>query len=533
MRRGQGMRRTVFGVPVQVVLIGALVAGTLLPAGASAQGVDVTVYGGGGGGGGGGIAIGPTTTTTTTTTPSNVQVSQPTPTTVAVSGTVSVSSSGGVQASFDAAAVQTAIGQAQSTSATTIELQATPPASAQVAPNAPTTISLTANAAQALAASGKSVVVSTPGGQVTLSAADVQALSQAATAGTTVTITITVVPESSAGASSTSSIQSFAGGTAVFSPTAQVRLLATGSGASSSAGATPAATGLEQVSNAVQIGVSVQSASGTTTQASVALPKPVTISIPLNTSQVNAQNLPLAGVYLQDPQTQGWTYVGPCGAPAAACAGQISLTSGNASVSVASLGTYAVLVDNVQFADMAGNWAEADVDVAAAHHIVDGVTATTFDPNGAVSRAQFSAMIDRLLMLPTPSTAPTFSDVPSDAWYAPDVAAAAAAGIVTGFPGGTFEPNATITREQMALMIYRAMTTGGAPGSVTSDQENTLIGRFPDGSKVSSWARLAVAVALNEQILTGEPSGLVPQGTATRAEAAVMLKRLLSYFGAF
>lgn len=111
-----------------------------------------------------------------------------------------------------------------------------------------------------------------------------------------------------------------------------------------------------------------------------------------------------------------------------------------------------------------------------------------------------------------------FNDVDGGAWYAEAVRWAASEGIVTGVSGTIFAPNAEITREQFAAMLWRY---AGAPVG-----GGMAVSEFTDGASVSDYAADAVTWALSEGVLTGMGDGaLAPQGTATRAQAAAMLMR--------
>ena len=118
-----------------------------------------------------------------------------------------------------------------------------------------------------------------------------------------------------------------------------------------------------------------------------------------------------------------------------------------------------------------------------------------------------------------------FSDVPGDAWYAQGTVWAVEAGIVSGYGDGQFGPNDAITREQLALMLYRYAQNL----KLTTDTGASLTA-FGDGEQVSSWARQALSWAVGAGIMSGTPENtLNPGGTATRAEAAVMVSQFVAW----
>jgi len=231
------------------------------------------------------------------------------------------------------------------------------------------------------------------------------------------------------------------------------------------------------------------------------------------------------GVYYFDKTTGQWVYEG----------GKVDLTSGTVTVNVNHLSTYAILEDTQTFADLSqAPWAESDIQIMIAHHVIDGTSATTFEPNASVTRAQFTAMVDRALGLHVPAVVTTthFTDVSPTDWFAGDVEAAVTAGIVSGFPGGTFQPNAPITREELAVMMARAMTAAGQPATVSAAQAASALATFKDAGTVDTWAQSGMGIAISQKVINGESATtLDPTGQATRAQATVMLKRLLVYLG--
>lgn len=176
------------------------------------------------------------------------------------------------------------------------------------------------------------------------------------------------------------------------------------------------------------------------------------------------------------------------------------------------------------FADVAQDaWYADAVDFAAGRELLRGVAADRFAPNTTLSRGMLATVLCRLEGAEGETRQSDFSDVGADAWYAQAVAWAAAEEIVVGYADGSFRPDAPITREQLAVMLYRYAETQG----MRTGGRDTLRS-FSDSGSVSDWARDAVAWAVDSGILAGRPDGtLDPAGTATRAEAAAMLQRLV------
>lgn len=173
----------------------------------------------------------------------------------------------------------------------------------------------------------------------------------------------------------------------------------------------------------------------------------------------------------------------------------------------------------ISFADMNGHWAQAKVESLAALGIVNGYSDGTFLPEKKVTRAEFSKMLCLTLGLSGDSYRADFADVASDDWYAPYVLALSGKGIVNGY-NGSFNPESNITRQDAAVMTWRALQLKGvAQGSKTS---------FADGDSVSDYARESVELLAGLGIINGYNGSFNPMGNTTRAETASILNNVLS-----
>ena len=250
-----------------------------------------------------------------------------------------------------------------------------------------------------------------------------------------------------------------------------------------------------------------------------ALPQPLQVQLAYNPSQT--ANPGLVGVYL----------VSGGNTPVYASSGLAN--SNTVPATISSLGQYAPLAAVPTFVDTQGFWAEKDIAIAAAHHLVEGVNATHFDPNALVTRAQFTVMLARALGLaPLGASAISslpFTDVSPTVWYAGTIAAAVQDGLVSGINATHFAPDAPITREQMAVLIGRMLALqNNAPPVPTATQQATLLAPFTDAATISSWAAASVAEMIQEGVMKGRSTAtFAPLAPATRAEAAVMLVRAL------
>jgi hypothetical protein len=190
---------------------------------------------------------------------------------------------------------------------------------------------------------------------------------------------------------------------------------------------------------------------------------------------------------------------------------------------------YTVIQGNKSFDDLAGHWSKADVEKLASKLIIQGQADERFEPETQVTRAEFAAMLVRALGYQAkPVQQPTFKDVAPTDWYLEAVEAAVQAKLIEGIGPDTFSPNLPITREQMAVMIASAMKLAGKPVQASANQD--LLGLYQDQSQISVWAKEPLSAALQASILTGRSESLLaPAANSTRAEAAVVLKRLLIY----
>lgn len=167
-------------------------------------------------------------------------------------------------------------------------------------------------------------------------------------------------------------------------------------------------------------------------------------------------------------------------------------------------------------------WYHLSVDYVLTHKMMNGVSSRAFAPNANLTRGMLVQILYNLEGKPK-GIAAYFSDVQADAWYAEAVGWAAANKVVTGYADGTFRPNAAVTREQAAAILYRYAQSKGIDVSVG---ENTNILSYVDVQQASEYAIPALQWAVGAGVLNGKNGGrLAPTGTATRAEIAAIMQR--------
>ena len=252
--------------------------------------------------------------------------------------------------------------------------------------------------------------------------------------------------------------------------------------------------------------------------------KSVQVALPYDPAKLAGASEDSLGAYRLNETTNEWEFVG----------GTVDKTGKSVIVDLNHFSKYAVMAYQKTFTDLAGHWAKADVELMAARRVVTGMTDTTFGPDLNVTRAQFAALLQRSLGLTEESgAAGQFTDVQNGDWFFGAVEAAAKAGLVKGYDDGAFRPEQLITRQEMAVMVTRALTYSGKTTSLNASEVSTLLAGFSDAAEIGSWASEAAAIAVKLGIVQGRAADLyAPASNATRAEAVVMLKRMLAATGA-
>lgn len=173
-----------------------------------------------------------------------------------------------------------------------------------------------------------------------------------------------------------------------------------------------------------------------------------------------------------------------------------------------------------EFADVpADHWAKSIIKEVVLRGDANGVSETEFEPERSITRAEFAKLMLNTLDLEETDYTGGFSDVSADDWYAGAVQTVADQGLMEGFDGA-FQPEAYITREEMAKVVYEAYIAGGGEAIADADLS------FSDVSDISDWALEAVTQASALELINGNPDGsFAPAAQATRAEAVTIINR--------
>lgn len=181
------------------------------------------------------------------------------------------------------------------------------------------------------------------------------------------------------------------------------------------------------------------------------------------------------------------------------------------------------------YGDVTAEWMKADAAAASAALIVSGESPTAFGPDVRVTRAQFVSMLVRALgWIPDRATG-IFADVDPGSKYAADVELAKKLGLAQGVSDSRFDPDGAVTREQMAVLLANALRLAGAGSEAATA---SALDKFADRATIAPYAREALALLVDRDILRGvSPSALAPKAGVTKAQAAVVVMRMLRGLG--
>ncbi|MCI8397336.1 MAG: leucine-rich repeat protein [Clostridia bacterium] len=185
------------------------------------------------------------------------------------------------------------------------------------------------------------------------------------------------------------------------------------------------------------------------------------------------------------------------------------------------------LIDNsMQFADVDYNhWAADAIAFATSRGLFEGIGDSKFAPDTNMSRDMLVTVLHRLEDTPVSNEVMYFPDVNGDAWYAEALQWATANKIISGYGNGTFGPNGNVTREQIAVILYRY---ANAIGMRTDERGYT--NQFKDGDDISAWAHDAMSWAIEAGLFNGDNQGnLKPTDSVTRAEVVALIKRFVEH----
>jgi lactocepin len=273
----------------------------------------------------------------------------------------------------------------------------------------------------------------------------------------------------------------------------------------------PATKGHNTVSDVLNLNIQLEKDGKQTAFSTFA--QPVTVSVSVKDKKF-ADKRKVSAYYLNE-DTGVWEYVG----------GKVS--GDNFTFRTNHFSQYVVIENNKTFADVQTTWVKDEVEVLASRNIIQGKSESVFAPNDKLTRSQFAVLLARALNLPKAPYKGIFKDVTADQSTALEVEAAFNAGIVKGKTADTLGVNDAITREQMVLMLIRAIEY----------KDKALLanvkpaGEFTDSASISEDARESVKITVALNLIKGKPDQtFAPKENLSRAQAAVVVYRLLNTF---
>ncbi|MBW7452968.1 S-layer homology domain-containing protein, partial [Paenibacillus sepulcri] len=236
--------------------------------------------------------------------------------------------------------------------------------------------------------------------------------------------------------------------------------------------------------------------------------KTVSIAMPAAGGEADPE---LLGVYFYNEQTKQLEYIG----------GHID-ENGLLTFDLVKPGVYQVVEYDKLFLDVpSGHWANRAVKVLSARHIVNGMTENAFKPNQQITRADFAVLLANVLGL-KPEQQTSFTDVDPGSYYAGAVAALFEAKLISGRGDNQFDPTATITREEMILLIVHAFEFKTGTALDTGSES------FADSSSISVWAQDAVSAAKQAGLINGRGSNeFDPKAGSARSDTAQLIYNFL------
>lgn len=226
----------------------------------------------------------------------------------------------------------------------------------------------------------------------------------------------------------------------------------------------------------------------------------------------------------EDPSKVVVYYIGKDGTKRIVKNGRYNTSTGKVEFKPGIIGNYVVGYNDIKFNDVSSDfWARDSINGLAAREIISGTGNNIFNPNGKVTRAEFLKILMETFELIDNEAKCTLSGVAENTWYYGAVASAQKLGIISGKTDGSFGANEEITRQDMALILYRTYQTAGYKLNA-----NIQSRYFKDAANISEYAAEAVQAMQKAGIISGFKDGkFAPKTGATRAEAATMIYKLL------
>ncbi len=190
--------------------------------------------------------------------------------------------------------------------------------------------------------------------------------------------------------------------------------------------------------------------------------------------------------------------------------------------------TYTVVGHPIEFKDVAKHWAKNVVNDMGSRMVISGDHDNLFNPDQAITRAEFISILVRGLGLKLENGETPFTDIHTSAWYSSAIHTAYTYKLINGFEDGKFHPSDPITREEAMVLIANAMNITDLTATLGSRDVAALLGAYRDAHQVALWTEESIADVLQAGIVTGRGNNLLAlKAHMTRAEVAVIIQKLL------
>ncbi|QJD84596.1 S-layer homology domain-containing protein [Cohnella herbarum] len=197
------------------------------------------------------------------------------------------------------------------------------------------------------------------------------------------------------------------------------------------------------------------------------------------------------------------------------------------SVRLTGNGSIAFLSNAKSFKDVGDqSWAKKIVSDAVGKLFMLGRSGNLFDPDKAITRAEYPTVLLRVLGLMNEQATASFADVAAKDWFSNSVAIAVKNGIVTGFKDGSYKPNEKLSRIEAMVMVGRSMKAIGLDAEITLSEADRILAGFKDGASIPDWAKVPVALCIQRGVISGQNGYISPDDALTRAQAAAIAVRL-------
>ncbi len=188
---------------------------------------------------------------------------------------------------------------------------------------------------------------------------------------------------------------------------------------------------------------------------------------------------------------------------------------------------YSVVSVEKSFKDIDSHWSKEIVEDLASRLIIKGIDDNNYGPDKNITRAEFTALLVRAMGLGGNSYS-TFTDIGECDWFCEYIASAYEYGLISGYTDGSFKPFDSISREEAMAMIVNAIKLSKSNTCLNNNEIEVELNRFNDTNDVSNWSRQIVAYCIKNNIVDGYNGYIRPKNAITRAETAVIIKRMLN-----